>query len=46
LLRYRSSKVQKFVEEGNMYFSYDYHLTHTVQRQEELSAELQSKVRI
>jgi hypothetical protein len=29
-----------------MYFSYDYHLTHTVQRQEELSAELQSKVRI
>jgi hypothetical protein len=42
-----ASPVQKFIqsEAGLMFFSFDYHLTHSLQRQQQMSAELESKVR-
>jgi len=37
------AKVQKFCNSGMFYFSYDYHITHSIQRQEQLANEIRSK---
>lgn len=41
-----ATPVQKFVNQGLFYFSFDYHLTHTLQRQHTMAAELASKVQV
>jgi hypothetical protein len=38
------TEIQKFIESGLFYFSYDYPLTHTMQRQYAMSAEIADQV--